>query len=33
MKWIVVPYPESYFEEAKYILAKFCQFSCIQENY
>ena len=31
MKWIVVSYSESYFEKTKYILAKFCQFSCIQE--
>ena len=26
MKWIVLPYSESYFEETKYILVKFYQF-------
>ena len=31
MKWIAFPYSESYFEETKYILVKFYQFSCIQE--
>ena len=31
MKWIVSSYSESYFEETKYILVKFYQFSCIQE--
>ena len=31
MKWIVLPNSESYFEETKYILVKFNQFSCIQE--
>ena len=33
MKWIVLPYSESYFEETNYILVKFYQFSCIQEYY
>ena len=33
MKWIVLAYSESYFEETKYILVKFYQFSCIQEYY
>ena len=33
MEWIVLPYSESYFEETKYILAKFYQFSCTQEYY
>ena len=30
---ILLPYLESYFEETKYILVKFYQFSCIQESY
>ena len=30
MKWIVLSYSESYFEETKYILVKFYQFSCNQ---
>ena len=33
MKWIVLPYLESYFEDTKYILVSFDQFSCIQEYY
>ena len=33
MKWVVLPYSESFFEETKYILVKFYQFSCIQEYY
>ena len=33
MKWIVLPYSESYFEDSKYIFVKFYQFSCIQEFY
>ena len=33
MKWIVLPYSESYFEETKCILVKFYQFSRIQEYY
>ena len=33
MKLIVLPYLESYFEETKYNLVKFYQFSCIQEYY
>ena len=33
MKWIVLPYSESYFEETKYMLVKFYQFSCYQEYY
>ena len=32
MKWIILPYSESYFEERKYILVKCYQFSCIQET-
>ena len=31
MKWIVLPYSDSYFEETKYILVKIYQFSCIHE--
>ena len=31
MKWIILPYSESCFEETKYILVKFYKFSCIQE--
>ena len=33
MIWIVFPYSESYFEETKYILVKFYQFSCNQDYY
>ena len=33
MKWIVLPYSESYFEETKYNSVKFYQFSCIQRYY
>ena len=33
MKWLVLPYSESYFEETKYMLVKFYQFSCNQEYY
>ena len=33
MKWIVLSYSESYFEETKYILVKFQLFSCNQEYY
>ena len=30
MKWTVLPYSESYFEETKYMLVKFYKFSCNQ---
>ena len=33
MKWIVLPYSESYFEETYYILVRFYKFSCKQEYY
>ena len=33
MKWIVLPYSESYFEETKYILVRFYEFACNQEYY
>ena len=33
MKWLVLPYSESYFEETTYMLVKFYQFSCNQEYY
>ena len=33
MKWIVLPYSESYFEKTKYFLVKFYQFSCNEDYY
>ena len=33
MKSIVLPYLESYFEEAKYMLVKFYLFSCNRETF
>ena len=33
MKWIVLLYSESYFEETEYILVKFYQFFCNQAYY
>ena len=33
MKWLVLPYSESYFEETTYMLVKFYQFPCNQEYY
>ena len=33
MKWLVLRYSELYFEETKYKLVKFYQFSCTQEYY
>ena len=33
MKWIILPFPDSYFEETKYMSVKFYQFSCIREYY
>ena len=32
MKWIVLPYSESYFEETKYMLVKFYQFPVIKNT-